>query len=954
MLKILATADSIPLKSQHVHLDIRNQIANFTIEQCYVNDATNPIETYYTFPTPGGAAVYFFEAKTDDGTVIHCKIKEKMQAKKEYNDAINDGMTGYWMEMNNGDIFSVAVGNLAANSIITICIKYVIELNNEEDCRKLRVNIPLTIMPKYPSGLDPDTWFHTIGSGSNPPKISSRPYHVSITGNVMMMDGIRSLDSKTHTIKISDMNEKSLHFEFVDLEQLNRDIVMTIERLDSQTYAIQECMVPTTTCDPATCDPGTCDPGTCDPGTCDRSHGLLNSALKYCTALNIVPDFSKLPPPDIKKIHYVLMLDKSGSMFGPDIEICKKASKIFVAMLPAHSTFDIYQFSDTYEKFASSEHDMMSRKKEAGEWISRIQANGGTEMLPCLENIYKSFDPDKMGILIVLSDGGVSNTEQVLKLVKKHPNVSVFSIGIGANVSQDLIRGFAEHSAGHSEFIGSRDKNIIGIIRAQLKRSQESLRRFQNQYSIEYDKTGKSIMVPGNLPVLYERTNNIIYCFSENPLQRIIYREMIDDGSWIDQIIVVEPINDPELSLHRMAGIKLLGHLQHSENIAYTNKSLLPHMHVHTNINANEYKKDIIDISIDLNILSKYTAFIGVDNRADKVKGNMELKYIPLQHTDKELLWGGMTKPIGLDTISSTRKDTTRNIGKLPPKFCVSPWLQSSIEPSIAIPSRPIGLDAIAIDSTHKNTTQNIGKLSPKFCVAPWLRYSAETERRSEKLFVQVDSRDRQEPANGGLIYSRMGTAHPFTDNYMSSINDLYRALPRTVDELRSTNCPKINYGEYRATKLDKNTIDTATNWNDIPDPTKRVIVPGRCSKHKKTKVKKTKVKKMNKNATYKAAMEDQDDVLDSTDHDIKPGQCTEPRIVPIVITIKLSTQYIVLDDGILAATMNGSLSSILKIETLKPGDCVELTKEDHDINGLYEIISQGSADEPWVLQKIK
>ncbi len=36
----------------------------------------------------------------------------------------------------------------------------------------------------------------------------------------------------------------------------------------------------------------------------------------------------------------------------------------------------------------------------------------------------------------------VSNTDQVLGLVKRNPHVSVFSIGIGQNVSQDLFQGF--------------------------------------------------------------------------------------------------------------------------------------------------------------------------------------------------------------------------------------------------------------------------------------------------------------------------------------------------------------------------------------------------------------------------------------------------------------------------------------------------------------------------------
>lgn len=70
----------IPLKNVNIHSDIINQVAQFTLTKTYENTSTNPIEVFYTFPTPANASVFSFSAKIGDKT-IQTVLKEKETAR---------------------------------------------------------------------------------------------------------------------------------------------------------------------------------------------------------------------------------------------------------------------------------------------------------------------------------------------------------------------------------------------------------------------------------------------------------------------------------------------------------------------------------------------------------------------------------------------------------------------------------------------------------------------------------------------------------------------------------------------------------------------------------------------------------------------------------------------------------------------------------------------------------
>jgi hypothetical protein len=91
---------------------------------------------------------------------------------------------------------------------------------------------------------------------------------------------------------------------------------------------------------------------------------------------------------------------------------------------------------------------------------------GGTNIDTPLAAILKK--PVKISYprhVFILTDGGVSNTEQVINIVKEHVKYTrVHTIGVGNGASEALIKGCAEKGKGKHIFIQDNENVSAKII----------------------------------------------------------------------------------------------------------------------------------------------------------------------------------------------------------------------------------------------------------------------------------------------------------------------------------------------------------------------------------------------------------------------------------------------------------------------------------------------------------
>src|SRR5512136_1664927 len=82
--------DRLPLKSTSASATISGVIADVQVTQIYKNEGKKPIEAIYVFPASTRAAVYGMKMTIGE-RVIEAKIKKRDEARREYEQARNEG-----------------------------------------------------------------------------------------------------------------------------------------------------------------------------------------------------------------------------------------------------------------------------------------------------------------------------------------------------------------------------------------------------------------------------------------------------------------------------------------------------------------------------------------------------------------------------------------------------------------------------------------------------------------------------------------------------------------------------------------------------------------------------------------------------------------------------------------------------------------------------------------------
>src|SRR3989338_4801337 len=130
----------LPLEGVHVAVRVVDLVAEVQVVQFYVNPSCIPIDTKYEFPLDESAAVCGFEAELDDRLLVG-RVREKEEARAEYNAAIARGETAALLEQDKPDVFVQRIGNIKPYSRINIRITYVADLKVEGD-GSVRVVLP--------------------------------------------------------------------------------------------------------------------------------------------------------------------------------------------------------------------------------------------------------------------------------------------------------------------------------------------------------------------------------------------------------------------------------------------------------------------------------------------------------------------------------------------------------------------------------------------------------------------------------------------------------------------------------------------------------------------------------------------------------------------------------------------------------------------------------------------
>ncbi|XP_070826568.1 von Willebrand factor A domain-containing protein 5A-like isoform X5 [Chaetodon trifascialis] len=604
---LTAQKEPVPLKSVEVELEVRDHVATVVSTLTYENKEDKPIEAVFVFPLPGDAAVCHFSA-TIGQTQIVAEVKEKQEAREDYDDALSSGQQAFLLEESeqSPDIFSLSVGSLPPGESASIRLEYVTELAVQAD-DGLRFCLPAVLNPRYqPQGSEGAS----VQVTSVPASLV--PYSLSFSARVSSPRPVSKVESNCSLDPLQYLNTEQTQatVKLASGHKFDRDVEVLIYYKDAhQPTAVVEA-------GQASAKPGS----------------LMGDPV---VMLSLYPEFPKAVMSSVASCgEFVLLLDRSGSMDCHTSDSDEQETRISSARdtlllllksLPMGCYFNIYSFGSNYEHiFPKSVEYSEKTMEEALKKVEKMDANlGGTEILEPLKHIYSQpCIPSQPRQLFVFTDGEVMNTKEVINLVKKNSGSHrCFSFGIGEGASSALINGLAKEGGGHAQFITGTDRmqsKVMQSLRFALQPAVEDV-------SVTWDlpKGVSATVLSPPITALFQGQRSLVYAqltgqSSEAAEGGVTVKYSLAGHPSQSQLhFALRPAEDTGLTVHRLAARLLIRSLEMEESDDEGEQD-------------RGVKQKVVELSVQSGVSSAFTAFIAV-NKGDggAIQGPLVRRDVP-------------------------------------------------------------------------------------------------------------------------------------------------------------------------------------------------------------------------------------------------------------------------------------------------------------------------------------
>ncbi|MCR5185652.1 MAG: VWA domain-containing protein, partial [Clostridia bacterium] len=316
---------------------------------------------------------------------------------------------------------------------------------------------------------------------------------------------------------------------------------------------------------------------------------------------------------DIEK-EYLFIIDISGSMTGRKLKETKRAVIECLKQLDNGDKFNIIPFESDFEamNIDSIEFNETNMKK-AIKYVENLDTLGGTEILAPIK--FALYEKETNKIVLLFTDGQVGNEDEIIKFVENNISRSrIFPFGIDTNVNASFIRQLAKVGNGKAELIQPNEKIDDKIIRT-FARIQTPL---LEEIKVDYGKNKVINEIREDKCLFNYEFFNIFSKLEEISDDIILKGKILDkEYAWTISKEDIKNTNvDLEVLFAKLEMERLEEYIRNSED----------------NGKIEAYKKMIIDLAIKYNINSKYTSFITVYERENKLLDIPEYQDTPLSN----------------------------------------------------------------------------------------------------------------------------------------------------------------------------------------------------------------------------------------------------------------------------------------------------------------------------------
>lgn len=419
--------DRLPLKATEVETTINGTISETYVIQTYENEGKNPINARYVFPASTQVTVHGMTMEIGD-QVVTAQIREKEEAKQEFEQAKSEGKSASLMEEKRPNVFTMDVANIMPEDTIRIKLHYTEMIMPTEGVYQFvfpTVTGPRYASPKPQGEAEEDDWVESpyLEEGSAPEG------SYDITVNLSTGVPITELTCGTHETSV-EWNGKSM---------------ATVTLADKDNYAGDRDFI--------------------------LEYGLtgekLNSGLMLYQGeeenffqLTVQPP-KRYEAEDVPAREYIFVLDVSGSMNGYPLDTAKELIRNLVKNLKKTDRFNVILFSDIVSEMSLEPVSATDINIDcAMKLIDMQEGGGGTELAQALQCAVDN--PEREGVarsIVVITDGYISDEEEIFELIGTHMDtVSFFPFGIGSSVNRYLVEGIAGTGMGEAFIVTDEEE----------------------------------------------------------------------------------------------------------------------------------------------------------------------------------------------------------------------------------------------------------------------------------------------------------------------------------------------------------------------------------------------------------------------------------------------------------------------------------------------------------------
>ncbi|WP_416896614.1 MAG: marine proteobacterial sortase target protein [Minwuia sp.] len=433
-----------PLVSSSFDIDISGPVVRATLSQRFINPSEQWVEGRYAFPLPDEFAVDGLKMRIGD-RFIEGEIKEKQEARETYERAKAEGRKAALVEQHRPNLFTNDVANIGPGDVVVVQITWLQTLAPEAGAWEMR--LPLVVAPRY----NPNPIVQTVDFGPNgwaisdpvpdrdrieSPLIDPRTQdpetiHNPVTISIDLDAGfpLDLVESRHHTVEVGRPADTRAEIELSGPVAADRDFILR------WTAAVD---------------------GVPHAALFRESFQGRDYYLAMLTPSE-ADDVTDRGPREV-----IFVQDVSGSMDGESIRQAREGLALALKRLRPEDRFNLILFNDQYWTFANDPVPATPENmRRALATAARMEAGGGTEMLPALKEalIDRGSDNGPLRQIVFLTDGAVGNEAQMLEAISTGLGRSrLFTVGIGSAPNSYFMTRAAELGRGSTVYVDDLTK----------------------------------------------------------------------------------------------------------------------------------------------------------------------------------------------------------------------------------------------------------------------------------------------------------------------------------------------------------------------------------------------------------------------------------------------------------------------------------------------------------------